>query len=153
MILMRRFRTDDLLKTFTLVNQPGIQEDIHFARWAEFASQHLALTFADEHGTILACCGVIPYSPIRGEVWMTLSEAGQEYGITVVRCAKSMLQAFHNHGYIRLEALIPTQWAGARRFVQALGFTEESYMPYATPLGEDGIMYRHLQEQDHGLWE
>lgn len=97
-------------------------------------------------GQLLACAGIIVHWPGLGTAWAVWTPLGQRYALRIHRAVLAeMAGIVETYGLRRVQADVMADNAAAVKWVQALGFEEESYMPAYGPSGEGAWRYRRLK--------
>lgn len=91
----------------------------------------------------VACAGVMLPWPGYGVAWALVTrwardEAGMDIHRAVVRGLRDVIRT---HALRRVEANVDASFGLGRRWVTALGFTEESVMPHYGPEGQTFVKY------------
>lgn len=101
--------------------------------------QYITLIYKDK---IMACGGITPYWPGRGEVWTIFSEESKYNFVATFRMIRWWLHQQLKLNYRRVELSIPPDNLNARRRSELLGFKlEVERARKYLPTGEDCSLY------------
>lgn len=105
----------------------------------EQSGSYITITYKD---MVMACGGITPYWPGRGEIWTMFSEESAKYFVATFRLIKWWLHQQINTNYRRIELSIRPDYERPRKRAELLGFKLEierarKYLPS----GEDCSIY------------
>lgn len=108
-------------------------------------------TFFDRSGFPAVVCGLHLVSPGVAHGWMLATPRIGEIGIMVTRKSKQVFAAILDNGWAhRIQAVIGVQDRTAARWLERLGFHQESTLRAWGKHGEDFMMFRRLSDAANG---
>lgn len=99
-------------------------------------------------GALLACAGISVHWQGLGTAWAIVTPLGCRHALRVHRAVvRGLRQIIADQGLRRVQAEVDADHRPARRWVEALGFVEEAFMPSYGPSGEPFIRYRLIPKE------
>lgn len=96
-----------------------------------------------EGDLILACGGIVPYSPMRAHLWSFISRHSGRHLLKMFRSAQALVA---EQPFNRLEATTACDFKAGHKWLQMLGFTLETPRMIAYDInGKDHAMYVRIR--------
>ena len=142
---IRDYEPEDFLNIEVSEREMEARKEMPLVRWALFKKiAGPAYTVVDPEGQIVGCGGVHNLWPGVGEVWMVLSPLAKKY--PYIWMATKKLLSGMAQGYVRLQAVVDSEYLEAMRFSERLGFRLEGQMLRYGPHGENSVLYALVKE-------
>jgi len=94
-----------------------------------------------KNNKVLACGGVAEYWPGRGEAWAIMNpDCGRDM-VRIHRISQRLLDAVP---FQRVEAVVDLEFKSGHKWVEMLGFQQETVLRKYRPDGGDAILYARI---------
>lgn len=103
------------------------------------------LSFSYFVGDQIVCIvGVVKINDRTCEVFIVFDECAGKYARDIIEYSRGFLDFLNNH-FVRMQAIVRTDWPRSRRFVERLGFVHEGVLRKFGPDETDYCMYARVK--------
>jgi RimJ/RimL family protein N-acetyltransferase len=118
-------------------------KDRGFESIRELTGHGVAFSYFDG-SKIVGCTGVVRINDNTCEVWIILDHCAKQYIREIYRHAFAFLDRTQQF-FVRIQAIVRTDWPTAHRFIERLGFQKEGMMRKFGPDGSDYYLYARVK--------